>query len=98
MIVITAKRLLKLVNSDTLQSSPIWLYITTHIMETSKVVISSNTVHQQPYKKEVSNTVILSSNSPRNLRPIHYPPVTILHQFTGTGTTPWTQVVVAQRK
>ena len=70
MIVITAKRLLKLVNSDTLQSSPIWLYITTHIMETSKVVISSNTVHQQPYKKE----------------------------FTGTGTTPWTQVVVAQRK
>ena len=85
---ITAKRLLKLVNSDTLQSSPIWLYITTHIMETSKVVISSNTAHQQPYKKEVSNTVILSSNSPRNLRPIHYPPVTILYQFTGTGTTP----------
>ena len=59
--------------------APIWLYITTHIMETSKVVISSNTVHQQPYKKEVSNTGILSSNSPTNLRPIHYPPVTIYY-------------------
>ena len=73
---------------EALQSSPIWLYITTHIMGTSKVVISSNTVHQQPYKKDVSDVGILSSNSLRNLRPIHYPPVTILFQFTGTGTTP----------